>query len=126
MNQSRGATVLLVDDEPDVRQALRLVLEFEEFSIVAEAGDGLDAVRLAAEHQPNFVILDYYMPRMNGHKSAKLIREIAPDSCIVAFSAVLEEKPRWADAYLNKDLLTQIPIVLKELSSPRTASTLNA
>ncbi len=116
MNEEAGSrSVLLVDDDPDVRQALRLVFEWEEFEVVAEAGDGLEAVKLASKLHPAFVILDYYMPKLNGHKAAKLLREVSPRSWIVAFSAVLEEKPRWADAYLNKDRITSAATVLKEL-----------
>jgi len=113
--ERKSNTVLIVDDDSDIRHALRLTFEWEQFEVVAEACDGIEAVRLAAQLRPAFVILDYYMPRMNGHKTSKLLREVAPGTKIVAFSSVLEQKPRWADAFLNKEGISAAPVVLKEL-----------
>ncbi len=117
MAEEHSNTVLLVDDDPDVRQALRMIFEWEEFHLIGEASDGLEALRLAAAHQPAFVILDYHMPRLDGHKAAKILREVAPGTKIVAFSAVLESKPRWADAYLNKDRMSSAASLLSDMSS---------
>ncbi len=101
-------TVMIVDDDPEVRHALHLLFEFERFDVVAEASDGLHAVPEAIEHQPEFVILDYLMPLMNGATTAALIHEACPNTRVVAFSAFLEERPEWADAFLNKDRIAEI------------------
>ena len=115
MNRTSPRSVLLVDDDAEIRHALKLVFEFEEFQVVGEATDGLEAVRKAAELRPDFVILDYYMPRLDGRKAAKLLREVDPDVRIVAFSAILADKPRWADAFLNKDRLSAMGPLLRAL-----------
>jgi DNA-binding NarL/FixJ family response regulator len=58
--------VLLADDHAIVRRGLRGLLEAAGFSVVAEAADGLEAVRLCEEQQPDTMILDIGMPRLSG------------------------------------------------------------
>ncbi|GAA3264182.1 response regulator transcription factor [Nonomuraea helvata] len=58
---------LIADDQPEVRSALRLVLDAEpDIEVVAEAGDGSQAVRAAHRHRPDVVIMDIRMPLMDG------------------------------------------------------------
>ena len=58
--------VLLADDHSIVRRGLRGLLESAGQQVVAEASDGLEAVRLCEEHQPDIVILDIGMPKLSG------------------------------------------------------------
>ena len=58
--------VLLADDHSIVRRGLRSLLEDAGLSVVAEAADGLEAVRLCEEHRPDILILDIGMPKLNG------------------------------------------------------------
>lgn len=110
-------TVLIVDDEDEIRHALRLLFEFEDFAVVGEAANGVDAITLAKRYQPDFVVLDYRMPRMDGEATAEILRAIAPQARIVAFSAVLNRKPMWADAYLNKERISEVAPLLTALIS---------
>lgn len=116
---ARGPTVLIVDDDPEIRHVLQLLFEHENFEVVGEAADGLQALSLAAEHQPDFVILDYLMPNMDGANTAELLHEASRSSRIVAFSAVLTERPSWADAFLNKERISEIAPLLGRLVSER-------
>lgn len=108
-------TVLIVDDDEEIRHVLRMVCELEGFEVVGEAENGVEAVPMALHHQPAFVILDYLMPRMNGDDAAKLLRTMAPDAKIVAFSAVLDTKPAWSDSYLNKERVSEVAPLLERL-----------
>ena len=66
--------VVVADDEPLVRQGLRMVLDLEPgLEIVAEAGDGIEAVALAREHRPDLVLLDIRMPRLDGIEATRRI-----------------------------------------------------
>ncbi|MQR01581.1 response regulator transcription factor [Glaciimonas soli] len=58
--------VLIVDDHPVILHALRIMLEKENYEIVGETENGIDALRLAAELKPDLVILDIGIPRING------------------------------------------------------------
>lgn len=106
-------TVLIVDDDEEIRHVLRLLCETEGLKVVGEATNGVEAVPLALHNQPDFVILDYKLPRLDGQGAAEILRAVTPDSRIVAFSAILDERPRWADAYLNKERITEMMPLLR-------------
>lgn len=108
-------TVLIVDDDEEIRHVLRLLFESEGMRVVGEAANGVEAVPLALKHQPHFVILDYRLPRLDGEGAAEILRTVTPESRIVAFSALLEGQPEWADAYLNKERITEMMPLLNSL-----------
>ena len=108
-------SVLIVDDDEEIRHVLRLMCEMEGFQVVGEATNGVEAVPMALNHQPAFVILDYLMPRLNGDETARMLRTIAPETKIVAFSAVLDSKPDWSDSYLNKERISEVAPLLERL-----------
>ena len=106
-------TVLIVDDDEEVRHVLRLLCEDDDLKVVGEAENGVAAIPLALTHQPDFVILDYRLPRLDGEGAAEILRAVTPESKIVAFSAILDGQPSWADAYLNKARVTELmPMLL--------------
>lgn len=115
MSDNSHKTVLIVDDDEDIRHVLRLLCESEDLRVVGEAANGVEAVALALHNQPDFVILDYKLPRLDGEGAAEILRAVTPESKIVAFSAVLERRPEWADAYLNKDRIVELMPLLKTL-----------
>jgi CheY-like chemotaxis protein len=108
-------TVLIVDDDVEIRHVLRLLCETEDLHVVGEASNGVEAVPLALHHQPDFVILDYRLPRLDGEGAAEILRAISPRSKIVAFSAILDSQPQWADAYLNKERISELMPLLHTL-----------
>lgn len=69
-------SVIIVDDEPLARQGLALRLsEFDEFELIAQCGDGEDALEEVIVHQPDVIFVDIEMPRMNGIELAKALHE---------------------------------------------------
>ena len=111
------ARVLIVDDEADLRHALSLLVESHGFEITGEAGSGREAIDMASQDPPDVIVLDYMMPEMDGAEAAERLRSIAPNAKIIAFSAILTDQPEWADAYLNKDRISQIASVIKEATA---------
>ena len=68
--------ILLVDDHPVVRQGLRTLLEGRsEWEVVGEASDGIEALEKVGSLQPDVVVLDVTMPRMNGIEACRLIQQ---------------------------------------------------
>ncbi|MBK5344069.1 MULTISPECIES: response regulator transcription factor [Pseudomonas] len=57
---------LIVDDHPFIRSSVKMLLQHEQFEVVAEADNGADAVQLAREHLPDLIILDIAIPRLDG------------------------------------------------------------
>ena len=86
-------TVLIVDDDEETRHVLRILCEADdELHVVGEAANGVEAVRLALNHRPSFIILDYRLPRLDGEGAAEILKAVTPGSKIVAFSALLDEQ----------------------------------
>lgn len=81
------ARILIVDDSPGWRARVREILAAHpEWKIISEASDGQEAVRSACELQPDVIVLDIAMPRLNGIEAAKMIRQKSPKSRIVFLS----------------------------------------
>lgn len=82
--QMNTARLLIVDDHEIFRRGLRALLEPSvEWEICGEAVDGVDAVEQCKSLQPDIVVLDVSMPRLNGLEAARLIRKEYPKSRIV-------------------------------------------
>ncbi|MEO3814056.1 response regulator transcription factor [Sphaerisporangium sp. B11E5] len=76
--------ILLADDHALVRRGVRLILDGEPgLTVVAEAGDGAEAVALAREHRPDLAILDIAMPRMTGLRAARELSRQWPEMRIL-------------------------------------------
>lgn len=84
-------TVLIVDDIPYVRKALKQILTARGFRVVGEAENGEEAVKLYRETNPDIVTMDLVMPLMNGVEATKQILKVAPDACIIVLSAMMQE-----------------------------------
>lgn len=83
--------ILLVDDHTLVRNSLqRLMSRMVDVEVVAEAGDGLEAIELARQHRPDVVLMDVTMPRLNGIDATRRICDEHPQIKVLGLSAHLE------------------------------------
>jgi two-component system response regulator NreC len=102
--------VLLADDHSIVRRGMRSLLETDgTVEVVAEAADGLEALRLCEEHHPDLLILDVAMPKLNGIDVAARSQKMQPPPKAIMLSMHLDESyvmrsiNAGARAYLLKD-----------------------
>lgn len=84
--------LLIVDDALIMRMKIRDIATGAGWNVVAEAGDGEEAVRLYLEHRPDLVTLDMIMPGMDGLSTLKAIRESNPKANVVMVSAVNQKQ----------------------------------
>jgi DNA-binding NarL/FixJ family response regulator len=85
--------VLIADDHGIVRSGLRMLIERQrDMSVVAEAEDGVDALRLTQVEHPDVAVLDVSMPRMTGLQAAREIRSHSPDTRVLLLSMHDDER----------------------------------
>jgi len=101
--------VLLADDHGIVRRGLRSLLEEAGVSVVAEAADGLEAIRMTEEHRPDLIILDIGMPKLSGIEVAARSQKLERPPRVIILSMHADESyiiralAAGARAYLLKD-----------------------
>lgn len=112
--ERKRTSIILADDHPIVRKALRNDLEKEaDFVILAEAGDGEEAIRLVSELTPDVVIMDIGMPKINGIEATRQIKSAYPDTIILVLTVyddtehILGILESGADGYLTKNILVE-------------------
>jgi two-component system, NarL family, response regulator NreC len=110
---------LVVDDHVGLRQLLRTILqEKTECVVIGEASDGLQAIEQFNELQPDLILLDLSLQKLNGMEVARRIRELSPYSKIVFLSQesspdVVQGALRLgASGYLLKSDATELPLAI--------------
>lgn len=105
------ATILLIDDHPMLRNGVKQLLSLDTtLTVVGEAGDGIQGVKLAEELDPDLILLDLNMPGMNGFETLDQLRLRSLSGRIVVFSVSnysddqITALKRGADGYLLKDM----------------------
>jgi two-component system, NarL family, response regulator LiaR len=111
MTQSNPIRVLLVDDHMVVRSGLSTVLSvYDDLKLVGEAGNGEEAIRLCERLQPDVVLMDLLMPKMDGVTAIKAIKTRWPQIQIIALTSFKEKEyvegalKAGANGYLLKDV----------------------
>jgi DNA-binding NarL/FixJ family response regulator len=115
-------TTLIAEDYEEFRQLLRrTLLEDPQYVIVAEVSDGLEAVQQAQEFQPDLILLDLSLPKLNGMQAGRRIRRLSPNSKIVFLSQESSHEIMQgaisigALGYVLKSDATEYPLLSKQL-----------
>ena len=106
-------TVLVVDDDVNLREMMRLYLEREGFRVV-EAANGRDALYVARYEKPDLVLLDLMMPEMGGYDFMRLFTKES-DAPVIMLTAKLEESDKVAGLELGADDYVTKPFGIQEL-----------
>ena len=106
--------VLIADDHAVVRQGLRTFLDLQEdMEVVAEAGDGVEALEAAERLQPDVALIDLVMPRLDGIEAIRRLRELVPAARAIVLSSFVDDDKLFpavragAACYLLKDVQPQ-------------------
>ncbi|UCD08184.1 MAG: response regulator transcription factor [Dehalococcoidales bacterium] len=93
MTTSESIRVIIVDDHTVVRSGLGAVLDTSEgMELVGEAGDGEEAIRICGSLQPDVVLMDLQMPKMDGVEATRIIHEKWPQIHIIALTSYKEKE----------------------------------
>lgn len=124
----KSIRILIADDHSLVREGIRALLEtVDDVEVIADASDGLDAIKMIQTHRPNLVLMDIGMARMNGlDATARIVKEF-PGVRVVILSMhaneeyVLQALRAGASGYLLKDAKKQeLLLAVKSVASGKT------
>jgi two-component system, cell cycle sensor histidine kinase and response regulator CckA len=102
-----SVVVLCIDDNQDVLECEKAFLETFGFTVLTALSGG-KGLELASIHSVDVVIVDYFMPEMNGHEVAIEMRRLRPEAPIIMLSGAVdvpEQALMWVDAFIAKDRL---------------------
>jgi DNA-binding NarL/FixJ family response regulator len=126
--QLHKCRILLVDDHAPIRGALRGFLgSFDGFDIIGEAGDGQEAIEIVKACQPDVVLMDLNMPRMNGIEATNLIKKSSKTTviiglCVVPDNYILDVFMRaGATAVVSKDRLADLHSTIQRVCQSKAA-----
>ena len=115
MNPARDReTILVVEDDPSISKGLKMNLEVEGYNVLL-AEDGEKGLTLAYESQPDLILLDVMLPKMNGYELCKEIRRRKIDVPILILSAKSAEIDRIMGLDLGADDYIPKPFGLREV-----------
>lgn len=107
--------ILIADDHPLIRQGIKQILELEEdMTVVAQAGNGDEAVRMAQETKPDIILMDINMPDINGIQAISRLKELDIPSKIIVLTIhedreyLVKTLQLGADGYILKDADAQM------------------
>ena len=103
----QSAVLLCIDDNEDVLECEKSFLESFGYSVLTAASGG-EGLELASKNSVDVVILDYFMPEMNGQEVAIEMKRLRPQAPIIMLSGAVdvpEQALKWVDAFIAKDCL---------------------
>jgi CheY-like chemotaxis protein len=111
----QSAIVLCIDDNEDVLECEKSFLESFGYSVLTAASGG-KGLELASKHSVDVVILDYFMPEMNGQEVAIALRRLKPQAPIIMLSGAVDvpkQALKLVDAFIAKDHLSSqlLPVI---------------
>ena len=114
--------VLVVDDEPSVRNVLQRILEAEGYQVIT-AGDGEAAIHLAKEKDPDVILLDINIPKIDGREVCRRVREFSATTKVIYYSA----EAALIESFKSKKLYGEADAyIAKPATSKRILSTISS
>jgi two-component system, NarL family, response regulator LiaR len=128
MDDAQPLRTIVVDDDPLVRRLIRDVLQMDGVTVIAEAGNGREALELALFYRPDVVLMDYMMPELDGIEATRRIYARDPGIRVVLLTGAADEElglrglRAGAAGFLSKDMeLASLPRVLRRAAAGEAA-----
>lgn len=110
-----STNILLVDDHKIMRDGIKaIIIESQDYQVVAEASDGVEALEYLTDHDVDIVVIDINMPNLDGVACTKAIKEKKPNTKVLAMSMYVDEQhivnmlKAGANGYISKDAGKQV------------------
>ena len=116
MNEANGPTILVIEDDAAIRLGLRKSLGFDGYRVL-EAPDGERGLEMVFEHQPDLVVLDLMLPRLNGYEVCRTIRKHDKTIPVLILSAKGEEMDKLTGFGVGADDYVTKPFSSRELAA---------
>lgn len=126
MSDEQKKKILIVDDEAFIAETVKFALEHAGYECLV-AADGIEAVKMTREHNPDLILLDIMLPKLNGFKVCRLLKfdEKFKHIAIIMMTARTQEKDRalgmetGADDYMTKpfEMETMLELVRRHLAT---------
>jgi two-component system, NarL family, response regulator LiaR len=85
--------IIIADDHTMLREAMRSAFaQYPDLEVLAEAGDGEEAVKLSRELSPDIVVMDIVMPKLNGIEATRRIRKVSPGTAVLILTAYDDDR----------------------------------
>lgn len=114
--------ILIVDDHAQIREIIKkLVLSLPDVDSVIECMDGEEAVKIASKENPDLILMDLLMKKMDGFTAIKKIKAAGVQSKIIVVSQISEKEFKdevlqlGAQYFLNKENLLQLPDIIRSM-----------
>jgi two-component system, chemotaxis family, chemotaxis protein CheY len=118
-----GVRVIVVDDDPDIRDLFVELLQMNNVNVVGTGVNGHEALELYKTHRPDFVLLDYLMPQYDGQYAIEKIREFDPNGKIILVSGSYFENGGLGD---NVKAIIKKPIEMSDILNAINGTILSA
>ncbi|MBV9292608.1 MAG: response regulator [Frankiales bacterium] len=127
MTTATDITTLIVDDQPDIRLLMKMLVEAanEGLVVAGEAASGAEAIEQARRIEPRVIVFDEMMPAMNGMEAAMRVREDRPSQVMILCSAYLDDavinraRSIGFDAWLAKEDVVELPDLIRRVVAHR-------
>jgi len=102
-------TILIADDRASMRRWVRFLLERRHAELVVqEAVDGVEAIELAKQTEPDLILLDLAMPRLNGVEAATILRNTLPGTPIILFTMYTDLHADTLSGFLGVEFISKV------------------
>jgi CheY-like chemotaxis protein len=102
-------TILIADDRASLRRSVRFLLERRHAELVVqEAVDGVEAIELAKQTEPDLILLDLAMPRLNGVEAATILRNTLPGTPIILFTMYTDLHADTLSGFLGVEFISKV------------------